>query len=98
MLSHAALSLFRAPNEGRQAQPCPTELILAFNNHKPIDARDSFQWLLKDPLWYRLYSAPLTGSQQTHDGKSLRTIATFTVGLEPVAFANKDWYRPGSAK
>ena len=52
----------------------------------------------RDHLLYRLYGAPLTGSLQIHDGKSLRTIATFTVGLEPVAFANKDWYRPGSAK
>jgi hypothetical protein len=73
-------------------------LILAFDNHKPIDAKDSFQWAMQDPLLYRLYRAPLTGSLQIHDGKSLRTIATFTVRLEPVAFANKEWYRPGSAK
>ncbi len=53
---------------------------------------------MKDPLLYRLYRAPLTGSLQIHEGKSLRTIATFTVGLEPVAFANKDWDRPGPAK
>jgi len=73
-------------------------LILAFDNHKPIDAKDSFQWAMQDPLLYRLYRAPLTGTLQIHDGKSLRTIATLTVALEPVAFADKDWYRPGPAK
>jgi hypothetical protein len=65
-------------------------LILAFDNHKPTDAKDNFRWIDQDPLLYRVYSAPLTGSLQIHDGKSLRTMATFTVSLEPVAFANTD--------
>ena len=64
-------------------------LILAFDNGKPINPRDSFEWSMKDPLLYRLCSAPLSGSLQMHDGKSLRTIATFTVTLERVAFAER---------
>jgi hypothetical protein len=63
-------------------------LVLAFDLGKPPEGKDTLRWRFQPELLYRLYNAPVRGRLQIDDGKSLRTIATFSVTLEAVKFGH----------
>jgi hypothetical protein len=66
------------------------DLILAFDLGRPSDGKDTFRWTFQNELLYCVYTSPVHGTLQLRDGKKLRTIRTFSVTLDPVAFAPKN--------
>jgi hypothetical protein len=66
-------------------------LILAFDLGPPKQSKDRFHWPFQNELLYTLYSNPVRGTLQLHDGQKLRTVTTFTVTLDTVRFVpNED--------
>jgi hypothetical protein len=66
-------------------------LILAIDLGPPKQSKDRFYWTFQNDLLYTLYSNPVRGTLQLHDGKKLRTVTTFTVALDSVRFVpNED--------
>jgi hypothetical protein len=63
------------------------QFALDFEIGQPSDDKDIFRWTFQSQLLYRVYSGPLRGTLHLFDGKKLRTIATFSVELGSVKFA-----------
>ena len=62
------------------------ELVLDFEIGQPSDDKDIFRWTFQSKLLYRVYSGPLRGTLHLFDGKTLRTITTFSVELGSANF------------
>ena len=59
-------------------------LILVFDLGEPKEDKVSFRWVFRNDLLYAIYSQPIRGTLQMHDGKKLRTITTFTITVPPL--------------
>jgi hypothetical protein len=65
-------------------------LILVFDIGEPKkDELQSPRWVFRNDLLYAIYSQPIRGLLQLHDGRNLKTITTFTITLDATHFAPK---------
>ncbi len=68
----------------------PTEtgdyLVLAIDLGEPKEDPNVFRWSFRNEILYALYSHPLRGRLQLHNGKELRTITTFATSLDSAGF------------
>ncbi len=61
-------------------------LILSFDLGKSKPNPGGFHWPFQNKLLYTLYSSPVRGTLQLHDGTKLTTLTTVAVTLDSVAF------------
>ncbi len=62
-------------------------LILVFDLGEPKKVEMTSPGIFRNDLLYAIYSQPIRGTLQIHDGKILRTITTFKVTLDGTHFA-----------
>jgi hypothetical protein len=61
-------------------------LTLGFEVGEPKASENAFSWAFKNELLYTLYRNQVKGTVTLHDGKTARTVATFTTTLDSVEF------------
>jgi hypothetical protein len=61
-------------------------LSFGFNIGEPNQDDDGFTWFPMNMHLYKLYRNPVKGTITLHDGKTARTVATFTTTLDSVGF------------